>query len=82
MGIANHSFYVPATDFDSTSSLTNPYFSFLLDEKGNWLDSHAVGIDGPLLFRDEIEPNKVHLLILSFERHAFVGHYVFDIPRT
>ena len=82
MGIANHSFYVPATDFDSTSSLTNPYFSFLLDEKGNWLDSHAVGIDGPLLFRDEKEPNKVHLLILSFERHAFVGHYVFDIPKT
>ncbi len=80
MGISNHTFYSSYKDFIENSSLENPYFSFLLNEKGDWLDSHEVGIDGILLYRDEIDTSKIHAFILSFERHSFVGHIVLDIP--
>lgn len=80
MGIGNHSFYSAYDDLLTASSAQNPYFSFLLDENGQWLDSHEIGIDGILMYRDEAEPAKVHALILSFERHSFVGHLVFDLP--
>ena len=79
MGIANHSFYNTSDEVDNNSSLQNPYFAFLLDEKGNWIDSHEVGIDGPLLYRDDKDATKIHFLIISFERHVFVGHFVLDI---
>ncbi|MFN0274334.1 MAG: hypothetical protein ACKVPJ_01190 [Chitinophagales bacterium] len=82
MGIGNHSFYNSIDDINATSSLQNPYFAMLLDANDTWLDSHEIGIDGPLFFRDETDPNKVHMLILSFERHAFVGHFVFEIPKA
>ncbi len=82
MGVSNHSFYNSADDINGASSLQNPYFAFLIDENGNWVDSHDVGIDGVLLYRDEADPNKVNLFILAFERHAFVGHFVFDIPKA
>jgi hypothetical protein len=80
MGISNHSFYQSYQDFVTHSSLENAYFSFLLDEKGLWLDSHDVGIDGILLYRDALNTNQIHAYILSFERHSFVGHTVLEIP--
>jgi hypothetical protein len=78
MGIANHTFYS-----DYKSSLSNPtkestYYSFLLNERGEWLDSHEIGIDGPLLYWDKDDPAKLHFWILSFERHSFVGHFEID----
>jgi hypothetical protein len=82
MGISNHSFYNSYDEILAASSLQNPYFSVLLDENGQWLDSHEVGIDGILLYRDEADNAKVHAYILSFERHAFVGHTVLNIPQT
>ena len=81
MGIGNHSFYSAYNDILSNSSRENPYYGLLLDENGLWLDSHTIGTDGPLLFREEGNPNKLHILLLSFERHAFVGHYVIAIPQ-
>jgi hypothetical protein len=80
MGISNHSFYTTYENFVAVSSAENPYFSFLLNEKGDWLDSHDVGIDGILLYRDEADVSKIHGYILSFERHSFVGHFVLDMP--
>jgi hypothetical protein len=80
MGISNHSFYTAYDDFIAQSSAENAYFSFLLNEKGEWLDSHDVGIDGILLYRDAADVSKIHAFILSFERHSFVGHVVFDVP--
>jgi Putative porin len=79
MGVSNHSFYSSIDEINAASSAQNPYFSVLLNENGKWLDSHDIGIDGILLFRDESMPEKVHALILAFERHAFVGHFVFSI---
>lgn len=79
MGIGNHSFYNSYSDMDKFSSKEEAYYGLLLDKDNKWVDSHDVGIDGPLLFFDDQDPTKLHILILSFERHAFVGHYVVDL---
>lgn len=79
MGIANHSFYTNYKDIIANPSDKNPYYGFLLDQNNNWLDSHTIGIDGPLLHFDKTNPNLLHLWILSFERHSFVGHYVINL---
>ena len=79
MGIGNHPFYEDYVMHEGECSLTNPSFGILLDENGNWLDSHYVGIDGPLLHWDKNDPTKLHVWVLSFERHALIAHYVLDL---
>ena len=74
MGIGNHPFYEDVVAHESQSSRSNPYFGVLLDEEGKWLDSHEIGIDGPLLHLSE-DGETLHVWLLSFERHALVGHY-------
>ncbi|MGB0137863.1 MAG: hypothetical protein ACPF83_11560, partial [Flavobacteriales bacterium] len=82
MGIGNHPFYETAEEHEAMRASENPYFGLLLDDQGRWLDSHTVGIDGPLIHRDMDRPNALHIWLLSFERHALVGHYLleFDQP--
>lgn len=78
MGISNHSFY-ETFDFQQTHlTKDNGFYAFLTDENNNWLDSHKIGIDGPLLHFDQQHISKLHFWTLAFERHAFVGHYVLD----
>jgi hypothetical protein len=76
MGIANHSFYETYQNALENPHMQSNYFGLLTNGQNEWLDSHQVGIDGPLLFLDKIDPRKLHVLLLSFERHAFVGHYL------
>lgn len=78
MGIANHSFYESYEEAMERSSLINPWYAYLTDGEGKWIDSHDVGIDGPLMHRDAQDPSILHLWILSFERHALVGHYLLN----
>jgi hypothetical protein len=79
MGISNHSFYETFDFQQKHPTKNNTFYAFLLDEKNNWIDSHKIGIDGPLFHFDEHDKTKLHLWILAFERHAFVGHYVIKI---
>lgn len=79
MGISNHPFYEEYSAALKNDVMKNPYYAFLLDKDGNWLDSHKIGIDGPILFRDADNPKMLRLMILSFERHSFVGHFKIDI---
>ena len=79
MGIGNHPFYEDYASHEDQCSLTNPNFGLLLDENGKWLDSHSIGIDGPLLHLDKDDPTKLHVWILSFERHALIAHYVLNL---
>lgn len=78
MGFGNHSFYESYQHALAKSSLHSPYFAVLTDRNDNWLDSHEIGIDGPLLHWDDQHSHLLHCWILSFERHAFVGHYTID----
>jgi len=82
MGIGNHPFYEDCKAHDALCCYDNPYFGVLLDKDGKWLDSHAIGIDGPLLHIDKDNPNIVHVWLLSFERHALVGHYEIDLSKV
>ncbi|MCI5055211.1 MAG: hypothetical protein MRY83_03830, partial [Flavobacteriales bacterium] len=76
MGIANHPFYETYGDHEKNRIEASTYFSFLLDKDNKWLDSHTVGIDGPLFHKDA--EGKLHLWMLSFERHALVSHFELD----
>ena len=73
MGFGNHPFYEKYDEHLSCKSNTNPYYAYLTDEKNNWLDSHKIGIDGPIIHWDKL--GNLHIWLLSFERHALVGHY-------
>lgn len=75
MGIGNHSFYESYEKHIATKAQDSPYYGLILDEDGKWLDSHKVGIDGPIFHFSDQEKSVLHLWILSFERHALVGHY-------
>lgn len=79
MGIGNHGFYEKAAYAQAHSSLENPYYAFILDGDGKWMDSHFFGIDGPIFHRDENDSSLMHYWLLSFERHAMVTHLTFKI---
>lgn len=81
MGIGNHPFYENYKKAINNPIVNNPYYSLLTDEKGNFLDSHKIGIDGPILFWDNEDNNLLHIMLLSFERHSFVGHYGIRVDR-
>ena len=53
MGFSNHSFYESLEEFRNHKTKENPYYAYMRDEKKNWLDSHKVGIDGPLIHWDD-----------------------------
>ncbi len=79
MGIGNHTFYESYDQHIAHKTSSNPYYALLVDEEGRWLDSHKIGIDGPLIHRDPEDHNIWHIWLLSFERHALVGHYEVEI---
>lgn len=79
MGIANHPFYQTYEDALNHPSGENTFYAMLMTKDNKWLDSHKVGIDGPLMFHDKTHPERLHLYILSFERHALVGHYTIPL---
>ena len=81
MGISNHSFYEDYQTQQDNPAAENPFYAMLMDQNDNWLDSHMIGTDGPLFHYDEKDENLVHLWLLSFERHAFVGHFTFELPK-
>lgn len=75
MGFANHTFYETYSDHIKNKTEEQPYYGFLIDEQGRWLDSHKVGIDGPIFHFTDSARTKLNLWLLSFERHALVGRY-------
>jgi hypothetical protein len=80
MGIANHPFGQSYKNLSNpaNSAVSSPYFAFLLDRNNVWLNSHDLGIDGVLLHFDKSNPQMLHIWLLSFERHALVGHFIVD----
>ncbi len=75
MGIANHAFYESYETSVAKPSIKNTYYGLLVDKEMKCLDSHEIGIDGPLIFWDANDEGLLHIMLLSFERHAFVGHF-------
>ena len=79
MGIANHSFYEDYKSHLANSTKTNPYYALITDENDKWLDSHRIGVDGPIFHFVDDGRTELHLWLLSFERHALVGHYAIQL---
>jgi len=75
MGIGNHSFYESYSEHLSYKTKESPYYAILTDDDDHWLDSHKIGIDGPVLHFTDEDRTTLHVWLLSFERHALVGHY-------
>lgn len=75
MGFANHTFYESYKEHLECPTAKNPYYAYLSDAEGKWLDSHKIGIDGPIIHWDDTRKGVLHVWLLSFERHALVGHY-------
>lgn len=75
MGIGNHSFYEGYTKHIETKSKNSSYYAMFLDKDNKWLDSHKIGVDGPIFHFSDQERKSLDLWLLSFERHALVGHY-------
>lgn len=79
MGIGNHPFYETYANHLKHKTKASPYYAMLLDENGRWLDSHAIGIDGPIFHFSDEDKSILNLWLLSFERHALIGHYQIKI---
>ncbi len=79
MGIGNHTFYEKYKEHINKETKNSPYYAILLDGKGKWLDSHKIGIDGPIFHFSDDQKTSLHLWLLSFERHALVGHYQVEL---
>ncbi len=73
LGIGPHSFYEPYEYAIRNPASESSYYGVLLDADGRWLDGSIIGIDGVLMYRDK-DSGMYKFWILSFERHAFVGH--------
>lgn len=75
MGFGNHPFYETKTEHLAHKCSQSNYYAYLSDAENKWLDSHEIGIDGPIIHWDDAQENLLHIWLLSFERHALVGHY-------
>ena len=80
MGIGVPPFYQDYADLLAADPMESDYYSVLLDESDRWIDHHTVAIDGPVMHRDAQHPRRVHLYLLSYERHTLVGHFTIDLP--
>lgn len=80
MGIGNPSFFESYDEVLKTPPSQRSFYGFHLDAQNRWIDHHAVGVDGPLLHRDADDPSKLHLYLLSYERHSLLNHFVLKCP--
>jgi hypothetical protein len=76
MGIGVPPFHETYQELEARPPQNSPYFSLLLDERDRWIDHHKFGIDGPVMHRDESDPNLLHVYLLSYERHSLIAHLV------
>jgi hypothetical protein len=79
MGIGNHPFYEKQDKAQENTSKENPYYGFVIDSEGKWVDSHFLGVDGPLFHMDIDNQDVLHYWMMSFERHAMVAHLTFNL---
>jgi hypothetical protein len=79
IGISVPPFYQTYKELEKNRPEESVYYALLLDSHDHWLNHREIGIDGAILFRDAMDPNLVHIYLLSYERHALVGHFVITV---
>lgn len=76
MGIGVPPFFQSYQELQQQPPYQSPYVSVLLDADDRWIDHHSFGIDGPVMHRDEKDPDVLHVYLLSYERHSLIAHVV------
>ena len=76
MGIGVPPFFQSYEELEKNPPHKSPYVSVLLDEQDRWIDHHSFAIDGPVLHRDEKNPDLLHVYLLSYARHSLIPHFV------
>jgi hypothetical protein len=79
MGIGVPPFFQSYDELEKSPPDKSAYFSVLLDGQDRWINHHVVAIDGPVLHRDKVNPDLLHLYLLSYERHSLIGHYLISL---
>jgi hypothetical protein len=46
------------------------------ESSDRWIDHHTFAIDGPVMHRDERDPDLLHVYLPSYERHSLIAHFV------
>ncbi len=82
MGFSTHTFYETYAEHEQCRTATNPYYAFIADADGNWLDSHKIGVDGPLMHFSDTGHKELEVWLLSFERHALIAHFDIRFDRS
>jgi hypothetical protein len=67
------------SELERSPPYRSPYFSVLLDEAGGWLNHHRIAIDGVAMRRDPSDSRKLHLYLISYERHSLICHLIVDV---
>ena len=80
MGIGVPPFYQSYAELQKNPPQMSPYMCVLLDADEKWIDHHSFAIDGPVIHRDAADPYRLHVYLLSYERHAIIAHLVVPIP--
>jgi len=80
LGISLPPVVQPYEDLVDHPPTESTYFAVLIDKEGKWLDHHRIGIDGIAMLRSKMQPNRVYLYLLSYERHALIGQFLIDLP--
>jgi uncharacterized membrane protein YdjX (TVP38/TMEM64 family) len=78
MGLAVPPIFQDYTELARSQPNRSPYFAMFLDEEGGFLDPCSMGLEGPIVHRDAQHPNWVHVYLMSYERHALVGHWIIE----
>ncbi len=81
MGVGTPPFFQGYEQLVRNPPEKSPYFCLQLDERGRWVDHHSFAVDGPVLHRDENDPDRLHVYLLSYERHSLIAHVTVDVPR-
>jgi hypothetical protein len=80
MGIGTPPLKQSYAELEARPPEKTPEFSVFLNEKDAWINHHEVAIDGVILFIDKHQSNRLHMYLVSYERHAVVAHYVMTLP--
>ncbi len=78
MGIAVPPIFQDYPELAQGPPQRSPYFAMFLDDENCFLDPRSMGVEGPIVHRDIQHPNWVHVYLMSYERHALVGHWIIE----
>ncbi|MBI1833194.1 MAG: TVP38/TMEM64 family protein [Planctomycetes bacterium] len=80
MGIGIPPFAQSYADLQKHPPHRSPFYCLMLDEADRWINHHEVAVDGPVAHRDRDDPERLHVYLLSYERHTLLKHLIVRLP--